>query len=214
MTEGAQTTLALRGEAGVFPDRLKLPLRFDAAELARDLERLAGIDWTRHYVAQHFSGDWSVIPLRGPAGATHPILQIAPNPGATEFADMPALALAPCVRQALSRFACPLQCVRLMRLTPGSRIKPHSDFDLAFEQGVVRIHVPIITNPGVEFQLGDAPVAMAPGEAWYLRLSEPHSAANLGTTDRVHLVIDAEVNAWLGALFAAAAEGSGDASPA
>ena len=110
-----------------------------------------------------------MIPLRGPAGATHPILQIFPNPAVTEFADTPALALTPYFRRALSEFACPLRCVRLMRLTPGSRIKTHSDYDLAFEQGVVRIHVPITTNPGVEFRLNDIPVVMAPGEAWYLR---------------------------------------------
>jgi len=35
---------------------------------------------------------------------------------------------------------------------------------------------------------------MAPGECWYLRLSDPHSVANRGTTDRVHLVVDAVVN--------------------
>jgi hypothetical protein len=40
-------------------------------------------------------------------------------------------------------------------------------------------------------------VVMAPGEAWYLRLSDPHSVANRGTTDRVHLVIDCVVDAWL-----------------
>jgi hypothetical protein len=189
--------LALQPGAGVVPDRVKLALAFDPGGLASDLERLGGMDWTRHYVDQHFSGDWSVIPLRGPAGATHPILQISPNPGVTEFADMPALSLTPYFRWVLSEFACPLQCVRLMRLTPGSRIKTHTDYNLSFEQGVARIHVPITTNPDVEFRLNEVPVVMAPGEAWYLRLSDPHSVENRGATDRVHLVIDAEVNAWL-----------------
>ena len=31
----------------------------------------------------------------------------------------------------------------------------------------------------------------------YLRLSDPHSVANNGAADRVHLVIDAEMNDWL-----------------
>jgi hypothetical protein len=46
---------------------------------------------------------------------------------------------------------------------------------------------------------------MAAGSSWYLRLSDPHSVANRGLTDRVHLVIDAVVNDWIGALFERAA---------
>ena len=52
-------------------------------------------------------------------------------------------------------------------------------------------------------------VVMAPGSAWYLRLSDPHSVANRGTSDRVHFVIDCIANDWLiGQLRAATAEGS------
>jgi len=53
-----------------FPDRLRLPLAFDPGLLARDLERLSAGDWTSHYVKQNYDGDWSVIPLRSPAGET------------------------------------------------------------------------------------------------------------------------------------------------
>jgi hypothetical protein len=38
---------------------------------------------------------------------------------------------------------------------------------------------------------------MALGEAWYLRLSDPHAVTNDGETDRVHLVIDCATNDWL-----------------
>jgi len=31
-----------------------------------------------------------------------------------------------------------------MRLTPGSVIKEHHDNDLSFEQGLVRIHIPVV----------------------------------------------------------------------
>ncbi len=58
-----------------FPDRLRLPFSFDAGLLARDLEALPGA-WIRHFVEQNYSGDWSVIPLRGPAGARHPVMMI------------------------------------------------------------------------------------------------------------------------------------------
>ena len=46
---------------------------------------------------------------------------------------------------------------------------------------------------------------MPAGSSWYLRLSDPHSVANRGAADRVHLVIDAVVNDWVPALFERAA---------
>lgn len=68
-----------------------------------------------------------------------------------------------------------------------------------------RIHVPVTSNPGVSFHPNGAPVTMAPGEAWYLRLSDPRRAANQGGGDRVHLVIDAIVDEWMAAQLATGA---------
>jgi hypothetical protein len=84
-----------------------------------------------------------------------------------------------------------------MLLAAGSRIHEHNDHDLMAESGVARIHVPVTTNPGVTFVLNGTPVAMAPGEAWYLRLSDPHAVRNEGPSDRVHLVLDVVVDTWL-----------------
>ena len=180
-----------------FADRVRLPFAFDPAGLRADLAALAGIAWTDHLVTQNYEGDWSVLPLRHAAGATHPVMQIYSDPTVSDYVDGPLLAHTPRIRAALAMFACPLQAVRLMRLSPGSRIKEHRDHDLRAEWGMARIHVPITTNPGVTFLLNRAPVTMAPGEAWYLRLSDPHAVDNRGDTDRVHLVIDAVVNDWL-----------------
>jgi len=124
-------------------------------------------------------------------------MMIYSAPTATEFADGPLLDETPYIREVLTAFRCPLRSVRLMRLTQGSVIREHDDLDLAAELGMARIHVPITTNPQVEFLVNRVPVRMAPGEAWYLRLSDKHSVANRGTTDRVHLVIDAVVDDWL-----------------
>jgi hypothetical protein len=95
--------------------------------------------------------------------------------------------------------------VRLMRLARGSIIKEHRDHDLAFEHGTVRIHVPVTTNDGVDFRLNGVRCVMLAGSAWYLRLADPHSVADRGETDRVHLVIDATVNDWVADLLARAA---------
>ena len=186
------------------PDRLRLPLSFDAGLLARDLAALAGAPWTAHYVPQHYDGDWSVLPLRCVAGASgrHPVAMIYADPFASAWEDTPMLAAAPYVREVLAAFRCGKQAVRLMRLAPASAIKEHRDLDLDDANGAARVHVPITTNPEVEFRLNGSAVAMAPGEAWRLRLSDPHSVANRGTTDRVHLVMDLDLNDWLSEMLA------------
>jgi quercetin dioxygenase-like cupin family protein len=187
------------------PDRVRLPFTFDPRLLARDLQNLAGYDWIKHFVRQNYEGDWSVISLRGKAGARHPVMMIYSDPTATEFEDTPMLLGCPYFREVLDGFACPLQAVRLMRLTPGSVIKEHTDHDLSVEQGTARIHVPVITSPDVEFYLNGSRIVLEAGSAWYLRLSDPHRVHNKGDSDRVHMVIDATVNDWLKGLLEAAA---------
>ena len=181
-------------------DRIRLPLGLDPDRLRADLEAVDR-DWIDHLVRQNYEGNWSVLPLRHTAGATHPVMMIYSDPTATEFVDGPLLEQTPAFRELLAQFHCPLHAVRLMRLTPGSVIKPHRDHDLAAEWGVARIHIPITTNPHVEFLLNGTPLAMAPGEAWYLRLADEHTVANRGITDRVHLVIDCIVDDWLAAML-------------
>jgi len=180
-----------------FPDRLRLPLNFDPARLAADLATLSDIPWTAHFVQQNYEGDWSVIALRAPQGAQHPIQMILSNPGVSEYVDTPFLAHAPYFQAVLAQLECPLLAVRLMRLGPGSVIKEHSDHDLSFEQGTVRLHIPVVTNELVDFRLNGTRCVMPAGSTWYLRLSDVHSVANRGTTDRVHMVIDATVNGWV-----------------
>jgi hypothetical protein len=185
----------------VFPDRLQLPLSFDPILLRRDLDRLSSIDWIAHFVTQNYEGDWSVIPLRGMAGATHPVMQIYSDPSATVFEDTAMLGPCEYFREVLAAFACEIQSVRLMRLTPGSVIKEHADHDLDVATGAVRIHIPITTSPEVDLRLNGERVVMTPGSAWYLRLSDPHSVANMGAADRVHLVLDVVVDDWVRGLM-------------
>src|SRR5437660_1388347 len=117
------------------PDRRRLPFMFDPDLLVRDLRNLASVAWIEHFVKQNYDGDWSVIPLRGKAGATHPVMMIYPDPGAREFEDTPMLQGCPYFRKVLETFLCPLQAVRLMRLAPGSVIKEHTDLELSVEKG-------------------------------------------------------------------------------
>ena len=178
-------------------DRIRLPFQFDAAAMRADLRRIEDEAWVRHFVTQNYEGDWTVLALRAPASATHPVQMIYSDPSCDTYADTPLLAACPAIGAVLHAFDCPLESVRLMRLGAGSIIKTHTDHDLDVEHGRVRLHVPIDTNPGVDFRLNDEQVVLGEGECWYLRLSDPHSVANRGDRDRVHLVIDAIVSPWL-----------------
>jgi hypothetical protein len=188
-----------------FPDRLRLPFAFDPALLARDLAYLSSVAWVRHYVRQNYEGDWSVIALRAPAGETHPIRMINADPTCENFVDTPLLEACPYFREVLGTFQAPLRNVRLMRLAAGSVIKEHEDLDLSFEDGKVRLHIPVVTNEDVDFRLNHQRVVLEAASCWYLRLSDPHSVANRGTGERVHLVVDAVVNDWVGRIFEEAA---------
>ncbi len=186
-----------------YPDRLQLPLHFDPVLLRQDLEALAATPWTAHFVRQNYEGDWSVIPLRCMAGEKHPVRMIYSDPVATDFVDTPFLEACPYFREVIATFDCPVRSVRLMRLTPGSVIKEHTDLDMGVESGSVRIHIPVTTNPDVEFLLNRRRVEMREGQVWYLRLGDPHAVANRGASDRVHLVLDLFANDWLMGFFEA-----------
>src|SRR5579863_5954661 len=110
-----------------FADQLRLPLSFDAERLARDLDALSSVGWIAHFVKQNYQGQWDVIPLRGVAGAKHPVQMIYSDPTASAFEDTAMLAACPYVREVLAAFRCEVQAVRLMRLTPGSVINEHRD---------------------------------------------------------------------------------------
>ena len=185
------------------PSSLKLPLHFDPERLQHDWYRILADEFIPHFNKPYYDGDWSVVPLRSVGGrADH----IYPDPTATKkFADTPLLDRCPYVRELLVAFDCELQAVRFMRLKAGSVIKEHCDYNLSLEDGEVRLHIPVTTNPEVEFVMDGAHVAMQPGEVWYHNFNTRHSVANRGTTDRIHLVIDCFVSDRLRQLIADAA---------
>ena len=147
-------------------DRLRLAVRFDPGALGRDLSLLEEGEWVDHFVKQNYEGTWRVLPLRAPAGAVHPIKMIYSDPACDTFVDTPLLARCSYFQQVLAAFQCPLQAVRLMKLTPGSAIKPHTDHDLAPEHLRARLHIPVTTNPDVDFRLNGPAVMMGEGQCW------------------------------------------------
>jgi hypothetical protein len=180
---------------------LRLPLSFDAAGLAADLETCLAVSWPEHFNQRDYAGLWTSLALRSRSGSE---LDIASIPGETTYRDTPILDRCPCFRTVLDSFSCDKESVRLLRLGAGSVIREHRDPGAAYSDGFFRVHVPITTNAETRFVVGGERLQMGPGECWYANFSLPHSVVNEGSTDRVHLVIDGLRNAWSDALFAEA----------
>lgn len=182
----------------------RLPLQFDTRSLQADLRRMAAADWRAHFNAQYHDGGWSGIALRSLDGNP---ANLYPGPVAgASYADTPLLATLPNIRAALAQFRCPLEAVRLLRLMPGGQIHEHRDYGLGIALGTVRLHIPVITAADVEFYVDGMRVPMQQGECWYLDLSLPHRVQNSGKAERIHLVLDCSVDAWLRSLFPSEAE--------
>lgn len=178
---------------------LKLPFHFDPARLTADLASVAPGEWIPHVNRHDYDGQWSGAPLRSLGGDAG---NLAPEAfGTAVWRETPLLARCPYFREVLATLRCPLQAVRLLRLHVGSRIAEHTDRALDFDDGEIRLHVPIVTSDQLFFYLDGERLVMRPGECWYTNVNLPHSVENRGTVDRIHLVIDCHVDDWLRRIF-------------
>lgn len=178
---------------------IRLPFSFDDPLLKQELQAITAQQWQLHYQTKHYEGNWSAIPLRSIGGKPDNIF-ISPEENPV-YGDTDYLRNSPAFQNVLSVFKCPLLAVRLLKLDAAAVIKEHRDNDLAFEKGEIRIHIPVITHPEVEFYLDKERMILKEGECWYMNFNLPHSIYNKSPYDRVHLVIDAVVNDWVTALF-------------
>ncbi len=177
----------------------QFPFRFDPIRLKADLERISPDEWVPHFNTNIYEGEWSGVALRSIAGHA---LQLYPDPTATgSFTDTALLARCPSYQEVLATFRCPLTSVRLLRLKARSSIREHRDYKLGWEDGEMRIHIPIVTNPAVAFFVNGERVPMQEGETWYVNVNLPHRVDNESDTDRIHLVVDCVVNDWLTSLL-------------
>jgi hypothetical protein len=99
--------------------------------------------------------------------------------------------------------------VMLARMAPGGVIHPHRDANPA-AKWPHKIHVPLVTNPGVAFYVDGTEYHFPEGEAVEVNNMGLHAVANRGDSDRIHLIfeyydLDQAAPAWVDQLPAAAA---------
>ncbi|MCA9537669.1 MAG: aspartyl/asparaginyl beta-hydroxylase domain-containing protein [Myxococcales bacterium] len=176
-----------------------MPLTCDAARLAAEVETIKPHEWRAHPTG--FAGNSAALLVTVGGGQNDDFAH------AGQLAPTPLLHRLPYVRQIMAALDCPISRSRFMRLAPGQRVPMHDDVGWHWFDRI-RVHVPVITHPGVRFHCGDRSVHMAAGEVWIFDNFARHGVDNDSDITRVHLVIDVVPTS---AFFALAARG--DAGP-
>ena len=179
---------------------LKLPFHFSEEKLLKNLDVCKRYDFTSHFNKNDYSGDWTSISLRSQNGEMNNIFALPQTE--KKYKDTELLQKCTYFKAIIDSFECEKESIRLLNLKPGSVIKEHTDYNLGYEDGIFRIHIPITTNKGVHFFINHEEVKMLPEECWYGNFNLPHSVRNDGETDRIHLVMDCLRNDWSDKLFA------------
>jgi Aspartyl/Asparaginyl beta-hydroxylase len=193
------------------PSSAKLLFTLDPSGLQADLDQIKSELWVPHFNKDYFAGEWSGVALRSGGGRAD---QLYNDPSSqTRVEDTPIIKHCPNIQTVLANLKCPLKSVRFLKLAAGSTIQEHRDYDLGYELAEVRLHIPIVTNPDVIFYVDARRVDMKAGECWYLDLGLPHWVENRGQSDRIHLVIDCQLNPWLSELILSGDTEQRDESP-
>ena len=178
---------------------LKLPIRFCADRLASEVRALPAKAWQPH--PQAFEGN-EYVPLVSPAGLI--TNEFAGPMGATEY-----LLQCPYMMEAMAALGAVWGRGRLMGLGIGGTVPVHIDANYYWRTHI-RVHVPIITNPDVDFSCGGETVQMAAGECWVFDTFREHHVENNGSEQRVHLVLDTVGGERLWELIEEARQGEGE----
>lgn len=188
-------------------------------QLAKQLHDME-VEFTNHYSNYNKAKSWSAISLRGYSSdykfITKPVemnkkWKEENKDEQFELQDTDWRKKFPLVEKILDVFETEIHRVRFMNLKPGGgELQRHTDQvdpDLGIADGrLMRIHIPIKTNPDVEFTSWSTSgtkvmTNMEEGSCWYLDIRKPHMAINNGDEWRTHLVIDVVANDKVRKLF-------------
>lgn len=157
----------------------RFPFRFDAGRLRHEIDALPESAWSRH--PADFKGN-SGLPLVSSGGGVNDDYR-APLLPTQRLGELPY------VRQVMAQFDTVIGRSRILRLDAEAGVPPHVDGHYYWRTHT-RVHIPVTTNPAVEFHCGDRFVNMAEGEAWTFDNWVLHKVVNDTPTRRIHLVFD------------------------
>lgn len=183
-------------------EAIRLSRAYDIARLRADLDGLDDVARVPQPDRTNLDGAWTGIPLHAKGGRAD--IASGPRPGLEPYQETEFLRRCPYVREILQELDCPKTVVRFLALAPGARIAEHDDKTvLSFQTGQLRLHIPIVTHPDVEFMLDGKRQHWQAGELWWGDFARRHSVANRSPITRVHLVIDVLITPSVLSLFPA-----------
>lgn len=157
----------------------RLPVRFDAERLRAEVAALSPAAWAAH--PNEIEGNSSVRLISANGGENDDVNGV--------MLPTPHLQQCPYMLQVLASFGVVWSRSRLMRLQPHAIVPEHADINYHWFNRV-RLHIPVLTRPEVQFHCDGQVVHMAAGEAWVFDNWRRHRVDNPTDDIRIHLVAD------------------------
>jgi hypothetical protein len=161
--------------SGLRSDILAIPLAVWERENAQKPNKFEALEKTQHIVFRFIKSPRdATVSMDFPLWAEwrtrlEPVLQQATQPYGYQHGTFPRIMLA--------------------KMDPGGIIHPHVDANPA-AGWPHKIHVPIQTNPGVEFYIEPQTYHLEEGQAYEVNNRGVHAVKNLGDTPRIHLIFE------------------------
>jgi hypothetical protein len=160
---------------------------YPAEELQAEFKEIVANFSPQNQHGQYHRGGWSGVALHALDGDP---LRDDDDISKDKLEKTPALKFAPTMEKIIDSFPADKRRVRILSLEPGKQIFWHREFWHSVDSKILRLHIPVVTNPKVGFQISHQDCPWQPGELWYGDFTFPHRLQNGGTEDRIHLVID------------------------
>jgi uncharacterized protein (TIGR03032 family) len=144
---------------------------------------------------------WKAHPDNAPGNTAVPLVAAHGDPANDDvFGPMratPYLESLPYTRRIFAALDSVIGRSRLMRIEEEHDLYEHVDLAYYWREHL-RVHVPVVSDPSVEFWCGGETTHMAPGEVWIFDTWRRHKVINPANHSRIHLVIDTvgSANLW------------------
>lgn len=135
---------------------------------------------------------WESIPLRSVGGVEGKIGNLGGginnSPDPSDYKDTSVMKNCPYIKSVLDSLGAAILKVRIMKLIKGKKIATH--IDNFADDNIIRLHIPIVTNPDVRFVVEKEDRNLEEGNLYWVNVRKQHRVENKSNKDRIHLVFD------------------------
>lgn len=173
--------------------------RLEDAQLRALQREVASLDvqWTNVYSEYHTGGWQTLSLLNRTSKPTDTIIEDC------EPVETSLLERMPETRALLRGLGFRYLFGRLAKLEVNAFIYEHRDYQELRNERLLRLHIPVITNPFSSIVVDRTRIHLALGYIWKLNPIHRHAAANFGKEPRIHIILDCHVDEALEVLLSA-----------